>query len=153
MIRLSRQRRFRQHVDWPKIKSKRSENEHRESVMPYSCSRIVWGEFLSPLEWTLGNLVFLRISITSEFLRSSSPSFCPDVKWLQMKQKLVWCNAMLIEIEPWKTQIKRIRVQLFFPSSSQFCYQIHKKENVPCFRDNPSILCPHKTLWDCEHHL
>ena len=68
----------------------------------YSWSKICWGECSSPMPWTRGNLVFLSISMTSEFLRSSSPSFCPEVRWLQTKQKLVWCKDMLIEIEPCK---------------------------------------------------
>lgn len=66
----------------------------------YSWSRIVLGDLTSPAPRTRGNLVFLKISITSEFLRTSSPSFSPEVKWQQMKQKLVWCNDMLIDIEP-----------------------------------------------------
>lgn len=69
---------------------------------PYSCSRMVSGDFSAPALLTLGNLVFLRISITSEFLLSSSPTFWPEVRWLHMKQKLVWCNNMLIEIDPCK---------------------------------------------------
>jgi hypothetical protein len=46
----------------------------------YSCSRIVSGDLTSLAPRTLGNLVFLKISKTSEFLRSSSPSFSPELK-------------------------------------------------------------------------
>jgi len=48
----------------------------------------------------LGNCVLLRISATSAFLFSSSPSFSPEARWLHTKQKLVWCNDMLIDIHP-----------------------------------------------------
>jgi hypothetical protein len=78
----------------------------------YSCSRIVSGDFSSPELWTRGNLVFLRISMTSAFLLNSSPSFCPEVKWLHMKQKLVWCKDMLTEIDP--CSVKQIIKSLFF---------------------------------------
>ena len=69
-------------------------------VNSYSCSSIVSGDFSLSASCTRRNLVFLRISITSEFLLNSSPSFCPEVKWLQMKQKLVSCRDMLIEMDP-----------------------------------------------------
>ncbi len=48
-----------------------------------------------------GNLVFFKISVTSKFLLASSPSFSPDVKWVHTKQNVVWCNVMLIDIEPY----------------------------------------------------
>jgi len=70
------------------------------SIDAYSCSRIVSGDLTSAAPRTCGNLVFLRISITSEFLRSSSPSFSPEVKWQQTKQKVVWCKDMLMDIDP-----------------------------------------------------
>lgn len=46
------------------------------------------------------NLVLLKISVTSEFLLNSSPSFSPDDKCAQTKQKLVPCIIMLMEIDP-----------------------------------------------------
>lgn len=46
------------------------------------------------------NLVFFKISDTSKFLRTSSPSFSPEAKWVQTKQNVVWYNVTLIDIEP-----------------------------------------------------
>lgn len=64
----------------------------------YSWSIIVSGrESLEERE----NLVLLNISVTSKFLLSSSPSFSPDVRCVQTKHRLVSCNDMLIETEPY----------------------------------------------------
>jgi hypothetical protein len=55
------------------------------------------------------NLVFFRISATSEFLLISSPSFSPDAKWVHTKQNVVWYNVMLIDMEPYYQQKRRLR--------------------------------------------
>lgn len=57
----------------------------------------------------LRNLVFFRISATSEFLLISAPSFSPDVKWVHTKQNVVWYNVMLIDIEPYYQQKRRFK--------------------------------------------
>lgn len=46
----------------------------------YSCSKIFSGILELGNLQIFGNWVFLIISITSEFLLSSSPSFSPDAK-------------------------------------------------------------------------
>lgn len=53
------------------------------------------------------NLVFFKISTTSEFLLASSPSFSPEVRWVHTKQNVVWYNVMLIDIEPYITIEKK----------------------------------------------
>lgn len=53
------------------------------------------------------NLVFFKISTTSEFLLASSPSFSPEVKWVHTKQNVVWYNVILIDIEPYITIEKK----------------------------------------------
>lgn len=53
------------------------------------------------------NLVFFKISLTSEFLFTSSPSFSPEVKCVQTKQKVVWFNVMLMETDPYQNTTKR----------------------------------------------
>lgn len=79
--------------------------------LTYSCSNMESGDGSSsgPLD-ECRNLVFLKISATSEFLLISSPSFSPEVKWVHTKQNVVWYNVMLIDIEPYyqkkKTQRK-----------------------------------------------
>lgn len=56
----------------------------------YSWSKILSGILLYCVLQIFGNWVFFSISMTSRFRRSSSPSFSPDARWLQIKQKLVW---------------------------------------------------------------
>lgn len=46
------------------------------------------------------NLVLFKISDTSEFRRTSSPSFSPDAKCVQTKQNAVDRIVMLIDIDP-----------------------------------------------------
>lgn len=71
----------------------------------YSCSIIFSGAKWFRVLQMMGNCMPLRISETSAFLLSSSPSFSPEAKWLHTKQKLVWCNDMLTAIHPCKTVV------------------------------------------------
>lgn len=67
------------------------------------------------------NLVFFKISLTSEFLFTSSPSFSPEVKCVHTKQNVVWCNVMLIDTDPCQcTPQNVIRFRLEFVNSSFF---------------------------------
>jgi hypothetical protein len=56
--------------------------------------------------WGYGNLVRLRISATSQFRRTSSPSFSPDARCVHTKHRLVDaavalpCSVRLIEMDP-----------------------------------------------------
>lgn len=81
-------------------------------------------------EWE--NLVFFKISLTSEFLFTSSPSFSPDVKCVQTKQKVVWFNVMLMDTDPYQCITKHhlgsdsnsiTQVSFFKYNGSSPCYQ------------------------------
>ena len=71
-----------------------------KSDVTYSCSNILSGIRLLGTLHLLGKWVLLSISITSKFRLSSSPSFSPDAKWLQTKQKLVLYKSMLTAMQP-----------------------------------------------------
>ena len=58
----------------------------------YSCSKMVSGDIAGPglgYRWGRGNLVLLRISATSQFRRTSSPSFSPEARCVHTKHRLV----------------------------------------------------------------
>lgn len=80
--------------------------------MTYSWSKILsGGNGCCEVLYECENLVFFNISMTSEFLLISSPSFSPEVKWAHTKQKVVPCNVMLIDIEPCCTPKKMIMLR------------------------------------------
>lgn len=66
----------------------------------YSWSSILSGIGRIIFLHILGNCIFFRISDTSAFLLSSSPSFSPEAKWLHTKQNAVWWTVMLIDMHP-----------------------------------------------------
>lgn len=77
------------------------QNKQKGKRMTYSWSKILsGGSGCCEVLYECENLVFFNISMTSEFLLISSPSFSPEVKWAHTKQKVVPCNVMLIDIEP-----------------------------------------------------
>jgi hypothetical protein len=73
-------------------------------IIAYSWSMIFSGTRWPGTLQMRGNCAFLRISATSEFLRTSSPSFSPDARWQHTKQMLVWCSVMLMAMHPWRFQ-------------------------------------------------
>ncbi len=66
----------------------------------YSWVMIVLGNSILGCLINRGNFVRCRISATSAFRRSSSPSLRPDFKCVHTKQKLVWWRHKLIETAP-----------------------------------------------------
>jgi hypothetical protein len=82
-------------------------NNNNKKSLTHSWSTILSGARRGLCLQILGNCVLLRISATSAFLFSSSPSFSPEARWLHTKQKLVWCNDMLIDIHPCNVRLHR----------------------------------------------
>lgn len=104
----------------------------------YSWPRIFSGTLLLGDRQILGNCVFFSISITSEFLLRSSPSFSPEAKWLQTKQKLVWCKDKLTDIQPCSKKFQLLLA----------CVYILRQEKQidasPCCQGSPWFLDQHK---------
>jgi len=109
------------------------------SMTSYSWSRILSG-ILRPDLQILRNCVSLRISNTSIFRLNSSPSFSPEAKWLQMKQKLVWYSVMLTDIHPWnkkQASLKGFTAQYEIHLDIPFWF-------LPCFQDIPLFHDQHR---------
>ncbi|BAS91953.1 Os05g0114250, partial [Oryza sativa Japonica Group] len=98
---------FKNHSDIHpyKIKSIRVRDDRWNCSVSYSCSKMVSGDGTAAAgadsRRRRVKRVLLRISTTSLFLRTSSPSFSPDARCVHTKHIVVLpCTVRLIDIDP-----------------------------------------------------